>query len=169
MQNKFDENGLLKKEYWEPGEWHDEPDTFEMTYKGYKCEGRRNAMGSWCGYVGIPTDDPFYKNHIIDKSYDDVPLNAHGGITYESLYEEDKVYWVGFDCAHYNDYLPSRKGTDDALKEMYASYKTGLEDLEKKYPQLKNSWPETGIYRNIKFVKKQLKSMINEVIKKNKE
>ena len=79
MEDKFDENGLLKKEFWEPGEWHQEPDKFEMTYKDYKCEGLRNSQGSWCGYVLIPFEDAFYKKYKLDQEhYDEVPLEAHG-------------------------------------------------------------------------------------------
>jgi hypothetical protein len=167
MQDRFDKDGLLKKEYWEPGEWHDEPDTFEMTYKGYKCEGRRNAMGSWCGYVLIPFDDPFYTD-LDEEHYDEVPLEVHGGVTYGHNDEDNKWYRVGFDCAHYNDYMPSRKATFDTFGEIYPGYKKGMQEIEDKFPGMKDKWPTSGTYRNIAFVKKELRSMVNQIIKKNK-
>lgn len=167
MENKFDENGLLKKEFWEPGEWHQEPDTFEMTYKDYKCMGLRNHNGVWCGYVFIPIQDPFYKNHVVDKSYMDIPLEAHGDITYGNEFN-DGTYKVGFDCGHYGDYYPNRKATFEAFGEMYPDYKKGMEEIDKKYPVLAEGWPKTGTYRNLAFVKKELRSMVNQIIKKNK-
>ena len=99
MQDRFDKDGLLKKEYWEPGEWHDEPDTFEMTYKGYKCEGRRNAMGSWCGYVLIPFDDPFYTD-LDEEHYDEVPLEVHGGVTWYRVHSKFRVIRDEYHISH---------------------------------------------------------------------
>jgi hypothetical protein len=72
-------------------------------------------MGSLCGYVGVPPDHPFYLRH-----YDHCPVEVHGGLTYSGLCrgsichkpepgEERDIWWLGFDCAHYQDLVPSMR------------------------------------------------------------
>lgn len=54
------------------------------------------------GYVGVPEGHPWY-----GKDYDSIDCNVHGGLTYGDYFcptcEPDGLYWVGFDCAHYQD------------------------------------------------------------------
>jgi len=73
------------------------------------------------GYVGVNKNHPCY-----GKSYDDVPVDVHGGITYAELHGD---YWVfGFDTCHYTDTLekwPYEKVLEETiylknqLKELY--------------------------------------------------
>ena len=65
--------------------------------------------------------------------------------------------------------MPSRKATFDTFGEMYPGYKAGMEEIENKFPDMKNSWPTRGTYRNIEFVKNELRSMVDQIIEKNKE
>ena len=51
------------------------------------------------GYVMIPEGHQYY-----GKSYDDIDVSVHGGLTYGS-FEDDGKYWVGFDTSHYGDDL----------------------------------------------------------------
>lgn len=55
-----------------------------------------------CGYVELP-------EHLGKPGYDESPimeLNVHGGVTYAgNLTEMDNKYVVGYDCAHYGDYM----------------------------------------------------------------
>ena len=84
-------------------EWDNEPDNEEFSHAGLACRLKRNPhMGNWCGYVGVDKDHPL---HGID--YDTVNLNVevHGGLTYST--EENGIWWLGFDCAHHRDLLPS--------------------------------------------------------------
>jgi hypothetical protein len=74
----------------EPKEWQEQVDD----YKVYIC---RNGIGSYCGYVSLPTDHPFYT-----LGYDDMPIKVHCGLTFKGDIFDD-VY-IGFDCAHYCDY-----------------------------------------------------------------
>lgn len=53
-------------------------------------------MGHRCGYVGVNPE--VFK----DKSYDDLDVDVHGGLTY-SRDEEDGLRWYGYDCAHLGD------------------------------------------------------------------
>ncbi len=59
------------------------------------------------GYVRIPEGHPYY-----EKTYDDIPVDVHGGLTFsDHIFENGKHfsdgYWVGFDTAHYGDDLQS--------------------------------------------------------------
>lgn len=65
-----------------------------------------------CGYVELP-------ERLGKPDYDESPimeLNVHGGVTYaDNLPEMDGKYVVGYDCAHYGDYMKcpeELKGTD---------------------------------------------------------
>lgn len=65
-----------------------------------------------CGYVELP-------ERLGKPNYDESPimeLNVHGGVTYAgNLPEMDGKYVVGYDCAHYGDYMKcpeELKGTD---------------------------------------------------------
>lgn len=62
-------------------------------------------LGHRCGYVAVQHEHPAY-----GKGYDDVDVEAHGGLTYaggEDDYpaEGKGVWWFGYDCAHYLDAL----------------------------------------------------------------
>lgn len=54
------------------------------------------------GYVRIAEGHKYY-----GKTYDDIPINVHGGLTFgDHIMDNDKWsdgYWVGFDTAHYGD------------------------------------------------------------------
>lgn len=102
------------KKRWGPGPWHDEDDVDWFAAFGFPCLMRRNLIGTWCGYVGVPKDHVFY-----GKDYDEMPdsIEVHGGITYSDygsinvpLFDEiksgDEYFWFGFDCAHYGDLIP---------------------------------------------------------------
>ena len=57
------------------------------------------------GYVRIPEGHPYY-----EKTYDDIPVSVHGGLTFsDHIFGDSKHfsdgYWVGFDTAHYGDDL----------------------------------------------------------------
>lgn len=77
------------------------------------------------GYVRIPEGHEYY-----EKTYDDIPVNVHGGLTFgDHVFGKDKYfsdgYWVGFDTAHYGDnrhLWPMDKVLDETIhlfKEIY--------------------------------------------------
>lgn len=83
-------------------EWRDE-------YSGYLCRIRRpQPYSQWNGYVRLP-DNSTLGTGIHELSYDDVEV--HGGLTYMDKFMvpglDDNGIWVGFDCAHGGDYVPS--------------------------------------------------------------
>jgi hypothetical protein len=123
------------RERYGEGEWSKEPDKiqYEDEATGYPCLVKRNDMGALCGYVGLPKGHPFY-----GKDYDSLPdLDVHGGVTYTDKCAEggedntichvpdegepDNVWWVGFDCAHFSDSIPS---IDDKLPPELNKFKT---------------------------------------------
>ncbi len=107
----------IPKEEWGEGEWQNEPDRAEWISKeGFPCLARRiKTGGHWCAYVGVPKGN---KYHGIN-AWDAEELKVHGGITWACANEkEDKgerinhgcsnedTWWLGFDCAHWNDLQP---------------------------------------------------------------
>lgn len=86
----------------------------ECIVVGYK------AMGHRCGYVGIPKTHGLYglsmgADNLID-------LDVHGGITYAEnviLGENTPdIWWLGFDCSHYND-APDYALMDDGPQKAF--------------------------------------------------
>lgn len=54
--------------------------------------------GAVNGYVQIPEGHPWH-----GKSYDDIDVDVHGGLTYGC------GEWIGFDCMHCGDYWPEQE------------------------------------------------------------
>ncbi len=93
-------------------------------YKGLKCVVLFVRHSHRNGYVRIPKSNPAFA-----VSYDDIPVNVHGGLTYGSpeLPEQEKdanFYWFGFDTTHHGDntsWSMDEKGhfwtTDEAVAE----------------------------------------------------
>ena len=64
-------------------------------------------MGIRCGYIGVGDNNPLY-----GKNEEELPLSAHGGITYtshfppfESIQKGRNLYWIWFDTGHFGDRL----------------------------------------------------------------
>lgn len=108
------------KSEWPRGEWDSEPDKIQWQDEatGLPCLIHRNTMGALCGYVGISPGHPSY-----EKEYDHADVEVHGCLTYAAFCEdvkceekgvchlveegeEEKVWWLGFDCNHAWDYAP---------------------------------------------------------------
>lgn len=41
-------------------EWETEPDELDFKAEGLQCAMRRGPVGSWCGYVGVSPEHPWY-------------------------------------------------------------------------------------------------------------
>src|SRR6187399_997358 len=113
------------KSEWGPGPWQGEPDRIEWRHaSGLPCLIVRNHMGSLCGYVGVPPEHPFYRQHYDSPVTENI--HAHGGLTYSDLCqglichkpepgEERDIWWFGFDCGHYQDVSPGLNATLAAI------------------------------------------------------
>jgi len=114
----------VDKSEWGDGPWQAEPDKIQWLDEETKlpCIIKRSpSFGGWCGYVGVSKDHPcFGRNH------DELPhgVDVHGGLTFSGqcqhdgedherichLVEEgesDIVWWLGFDCGHWQDHSPT--------------------------------------------------------------
>lgn len=130
------------KSEWGQGPWLAEPDQAQWVDErtGLPCIARRNMRGgNWCGYVGVNEGHPSF-----EKSYNDVGAEVHGGLTYSDFCEgepgdgichlpakgePDRVWWLGFDCAHGWDRRPGDEARyrDDPIMCGFShdsSYKT---------------------------------------------
>jgi len=146
-------NDLIDKKDWEKGVWNEEPDKEQWKDKetGLPCLIVRNSMGALCGYVGINS-----KHQYFEKDYMDAEVNVHGGLTFadkcapDNMHEpkichivetgeDDNIWWLGFDCGHYNDFMPgcSRIFKDGIYKDI-AYVKNECKDLAKQLMKLAN-------------------------------
>ena len=138
---------LINKSSWEKGPWLHEADKVQSQdeHTGYVCLAKRNfKMGFWCGYVGIPEGHFLYGieyNHMI---YQGLDIYIHGGITFSGFCDEEnpiegichvnennqRIWWLGFDCGHDGDYIPHGTETQYHLsKHLMLPYVT-YKDLE---------------------------------------
>lgn len=111
-----------------PGPWDDEPDKAQWIDEatGLDCLMVRGPVGALCGYVGVQPGHPWYeKDYDAIEPYPDV----HGGLTFASLCQEGaedgpgichipapgrpaRVWWLGFDCAHLGDAMPTMEARE---------------------------------------------------------
>lgn len=163
------------------GPWQTEPDKVHWIdpETGYDCLIHRGPLGALCGYVAVEPDHPFYGRqydevYSVDKEGNRTYLDVHGSLTYSDFCMEtedettgvchvpqpgrpEKVWWFGFDCGHWMDYIPGMN-TEDLLKV----YK----DLEEKDPEHKAYRDEKALretYKDINFVKAEVASLARQL------
>lgn len=128
-----------------PDEWTKEPDQDEWTAAtGYHCAIRRTMVQTLCGYVAVPWGHPAWGWDRDDERLDDVYV--HGGITWSGAFpsaEPQGPWWFGFDCAHYQDFIP---GVAAALAK-----------VDHPYPM-----PD-AVYRNFAYVRLQCESLAKQL------
>lgn len=112
----------IDRKEWPAGPWDGEPDKVQWPDEatGLPCIAVRNPRcGNWCGYVGVAEGHPYF-----EKGYEEPSVEVHGGLTFADACqphgdeegkgichvagtgEPDRVWWLGFDCAHSGDYSP---------------------------------------------------------------
>lgn len=151
----------VDKSDWGPGPWQDEPDKIHWIDPDtdLDCLMVRNPSGgNWCGYVAVTEGHPFFGRdydecHAVGDEY----LDVHGGLTYSDFCADtddhsrfichvpepgrpDRVWWLGFDCAHLFDLSPG-----------YAA----------RYPQ----WPvgPDEVYRDQPYVEAEVRSLARQI------
>lgn len=143
-----------KSKYGE-GPWMNEPDKVQWQDEatGLPCLIVRNHHGSLCGYVGVDEKHPLYTHR-----YPDADLNCHGGLTFSDFCQDhehgichivepgepEKVWWLGFDCGHGGDIIPSF-----------------LELRNKGIESFTGAWGET--YKDIEYVKKECRDLAKQL------
>jgi hypothetical protein len=121
---------VFDKSDWGDGPWQDEPDRVDWVHAGLACLALRGPMGSWCGYVGVPSSHPLHgcTYHEDDRVSG---LDVHGGVTYSAACDPpvchvpapsmpDDVWWLGFDCGHAFDFSPARASRERSLLALLA-------------------------------------------------
>jgi hypothetical protein len=161
--NKY--SSELKTKHLGSGEWVDEPDEIFFSYRNFQCKIIRRLHrepyskdehyfgGYLCGYVGIPKNHPHHKTN----SYSDIPIDCHGDLTFLE-FGDDFLNWIGFDCAHFNDYTPSIenfKKTNSEMIEIMQKYRLKV---------MINNLLFQKIYRNIEFCINECKSIVDQLI-----
>jgi hypothetical protein len=137
---------LYDKSAWGPGAWQDEPDKRQWTDEatGLPCLIVRHPLhGHLCGYVGVSEGHPAFGVSPSSLGLD----SGHGGVNYGEYCaglichevepgENDRVYWLGFDCGHVWDFSPGHEA------QMKAA---GL-------PGVGRSSRFSGVYRDLQYV-----------------
>lgn len=155
-----------KEKWWGDGEWVKEPDVVTFGHLGIKCMVQRIAMeepyakdfhvfgGYLNGYVSIPSDHPYYQ-----KKYEDIDIECHGGLTFG---ECSDAHWIGFDCSHSGDYVPSTEHLKKTAPWMQEC-RDREEELKTRF-DLHNSPIFNRTYRNIHFCMEECKNMAEQLI-----
>lgn len=122
----------VDKSGWGSGPWVDEPDKIQWPDEetGLPCLMVRNDWsGSWCGYVGVHEQHRLFEMEYMEF---EGALEVHGGVTFTSKCSPDAnvstgichlvdkgessdVWWIGFDCGHSGDKMPSAKCLSSGL------------------------------------------------------
>lgn len=108
--------------------------------------------GHLCGYICL-------ENHPCDfETRDEIPVDCWGGITYAEK-EKDGKYWIGFDCAHSGDIVPSMVEMQEGIRTetRRQMLKMGLD--------ISNSPLFNDSYKNIDFCIKECKSMAEQWVR----
>lgn len=133
-QMKTIEYSFIDKSAWGPGPWQDEPDKVQWSdpLTGLPCLAvRPKVHGSWCAYVGVAEGHPLFGK----EDSEEMPLSVHGGITFTDFCveddkehgichvpdpgEPDRVWWLGFDHGHADDYMPALAARSSSFAEVF--------------------------------------------------
>ena len=82
-----------------------------------ECSIHRNVVKALCGYITLTPDNSLY-----GVGYDDLDLQAHGGLTYNS-YDDNNNWVIGFDCAHHGDLTPYFLLDEDSVFGLRGTYR----------------------------------------------
>lgn len=105
-----------------PEPWTQEPDYAEFTLNGFTCVIRRPYPCSHlCGYVGLSEG-----HKAFGKLYDEIEVTVHGGLTYSEFelceYIGPRLWWIGFDCNHSEDFSPYKSALINTYTEVYRTF-----------------------------------------------
>lgn len=121
--------------------WEGEPDNAEWVDESTGLHGhimRNTITHTLCGYVGVTSGD------LVGVDYNRILMGdytPHCGLTYSG--REGNVWWLGFDTAHSEDFLPGLY-----IKMRMVNHNG------------KESWPPTTNYRTWEFVDAEIRRMM---------
>lgn len=99
------------------GEWINEADDVQFTYKNYLCNIHRDSKGGFLyGFVEVEQDNVFYG---LEDVYS-CPIKVHGGVTcsIKSKRPPFNKWLIGFDCAHDGDLAPDLEFSTGTYKNI---------------------------------------------------
>jgi hypothetical protein len=108
---------------WGEGEWDSEEDGYLFWHDDRPCLILRASRGGTLnGYCGVSRESPIFGKHYNMLHGIDAP----GGLTFSGRmklanFGKAKIprrWYIGFDCAHYGDYMPSIDGMLRVYREM---------------------------------------------------
>jgi hypothetical protein len=156
------------------GEWVEELDVVKFTYKGIECRINRIVVqepytkelhvfgGHLCGYVRIPAEHPYHH-----KRYEEMEIDCHYGLTYGEV-EDGEVedgHWIGFDCGHLGDYVPSM----EYLKKTNPTFQVWKKKEEKIKKLIPNSPIGDKSYKNINYCIGECKGIVDQLLDMRKK
>lgn len=132
---------------WPDGPWMDEPDKaqWQDEQTGLPCLIVRGPVGALCGYVGVEEGHPLFEVKGIPLIEAACGVHVNGGLTFGGFCSEgrlegegichvveagenDRVWWLGFDCSHSWDVAPNshrvREGEGIHSHDPGATYKS---------------------------------------------
>lgn len=108
----------------------------------------------------FPAEEPIGKRGIVPLMLSggaprpDVVFDVHGGLTFAGsqlahvpVLEDEKLWWYGFDCAHYGD----------------ADSPEYLAAQREKYPDMPFMWQADGVYRTVEYVAAECESLAQQL------
>jgi len=121
-----------------------EPNYETFEYKEFYCVIMRMMFmgGQLNGYVRIPENHPYY-----DKDYTSDELEnieCHGGLTFSGELEGETGFFIGFDTAHYQDYMP------------FMQFALGQRAMELPYDQ--------AVYKDINYVRNECRNIVDQLV-----
>lgn len=143
---------------WGDGPWKAEGNDsvsvsgWQTIHLGLQCQVIRNQLGAWCGYVRLPDTHPWTSLDALE----DIPVTVHGGVSFIGTPEFDdsgRGIWIGFDCGHFDDYVP---GLEASMKKISPGHKSMAEML---------GIPIEIAYKNFRFATEQTMEMAAQVIR----
>lgn len=130
-------------------------------YKGFPCVVLFMPMGYRCGYVGLPKENKYY-----GKSYDDIPVDCHCGLTYSSrklhTQSDASTWWIGFDCGHCCDGYDVQK-----IKELYSDDENIMKQVERMSDYFKIF--AGSPVRTLEYCEEECKKIVEQIIELDKE
>lgn len=150
---------------------------------GYNCIIFREEHDALCAFVCIERPHPFYGRNTKGKSGKNTPIakdesaalasfraiEVHGGISYcePFLYHTNTTsvvsissWWIGFNCSHSSDYVPSYLEIIDLVPPDDDLTATDIEELRQSI--LNNDTPESA-YRTFSYVEEQCRLLAKQL------
>lgn len=87
-------------------------DEEDFEFFGFKTQAQKQDNGAWNGYIEIPKGHPWF-----EKDYMHVDADVHGGLTFSGP-RGGEGFWLGFDCQHYGDQIPSRPEMGGTFRDL---------------------------------------------------